>query len=78
MREPELSQTEVTSTAEDPTPKDGPQLALMDKPRRVRPRFDASIERECGRKVAERAAKERSRPQRSEQEHRKTRFQERR
>ena len=32
----EAVQTEVTSTAEDPTPKGGPQLALTDKPARTR------------------------------------------
>ena len=66
----EVAQTEVTSTAEDPTPEGGPQLALTDKPARTRPRFDPTVEHAVGRKIAERSARGRLTYQQPHQESR--------
>ena len=66
----EVAQTEVTSTAEDPTPKGGPQLALTDKLVRTRPRFDPTVEHTVGRKIAVRSARGRLTHQQPRQESR--------
>ena len=60
----------MTSTAEDSTPRGRPQLALTDKPKRTRPRFDPSLEHEFGQKIAERSARGRPKEQQPQQESR--------
>ena len=46
VQEVEVSQTDVTSTAEDHALRGGLQPAPTDKPKRTRPRFDPSLEHE--------------------------------
>ena len=52
---PHVQRPQVVEASEtdDPPVKDGPQLAIQDKPARARPRFDPTREHVAARRIAE-------------------------